>query len=137
MPAEVSANAQPIKHKWHTPAKMEAAQHLQAEQAAAAAEQEAHEANQHLANIQASHLYDVDLPTPHSDAVPPSLNPRQHTSWANMATLLAEGHTGGGGGDTGNTCDVAHDADKGADAGECCDSELGSYPGQVMQCQGS
>ena len=119
MPAEVSANAQPIKH---TPAEMEAAWHLQAKQAAAAV-QKTHKANQHLANIQASCLCDVDLPTPCPDEVPPPLGPRQHTSQGNVATLLAEGHTGGGGdGDAGDTChtrDMAHDVDKGADAGEC------------------
>ena len=96
---------------------MEVARHLQAEQAAAA-EQKAHEANQCLANIQASHSCDVDLPTPRPDVVPPPLSSRQCTSQANVATLLAEGHTGGGGGGAGNTHNVGHDADKGADAGE-------------------
>ena len=55
--------------------------------------------------------------------VPPPLGPRQHNSQANVATLLAEGHTGSGGGgdagDTCDTCDMAHNADKGADAGKC------------------
>ena len=96
---------------------MEVARHLQAKKAAAA-EQKAHEANQCLANIQASHSCDIDPPTPCPDVVPPPLGLRQCTSQANVANLLAEGHTGGGGGDTGNTCDVAHDAGKGADAGE-------------------
>ena len=78
MPAEDSTNTQLPKCKQCTPAEMVVARQLQAKQDAAA-KHEALEANQHLANIQAAQLCDIDLPTPRPALVPvPS--PRQLNS---------------------------------------------------------
>ena len=113
MPAEGSTNTQLPKSKRCTPAEMVVAQHLQAEQDSAA-KQEALEANQCLANIQAAQLCDVDLQTPHP-ALVPTPGPRQLTSRENMTMLLANGRAGG----SGVTHNMDCDADNGADTGKC------------------